>query len=1646
MAFHPNSQSRLIEQGVDPVATIRSIIRKDTPWDSVIDFATHPSFCGSRLYPRQHTLLKLMFLEIESMTDYDLDVIEDWRRGFTRHRDVYGVQPDIWERIKYLKSRGARRFPHIQFIGGRRGSKGLMGGILGAEQIAYFHSLDDWQQYYGVDAGKDGYLNIGATSQTQAKDQLFADIRSTVERCQYLHPYIAETKDHILSVRTPADIRRIGEMKAAGVPIDHLVATLKVQALSSQSAAGRGATAFGIMLDEFAFMLQTGSAKSGEAQPLSTPVLTPHGWRPMGELGVGDFVIGRDGQPTKIVKTKTPPTDQVFRVTFHDGTSTRCSPGHLWEIRNDHQRKNDLVGRVVSTEEMSLLVDQGITIPTLSAPVVFDTDDGDLPVPPYLLGYLLGDGCLRVDNSPRIALPPGHSDERNHIEKDLAAAFPQMKLVHHSAYDWGIVVDDHGFTDGCQVPGCDSPRWARNYCSSHYRREHTRRGGFGDQPKMWGNPLGAALSELGLMGLLAQDKYIPRRYFTASPEARLALLQGLMDSDGSISREKLDRIYCTTSPRLRDGVIELVEGLGGQARWRVGPQTGKGALDYYRVNIRLPKGINPFRMERKAELHRGRDGRRSHPVIRRVVSVEPDGNEEMQCIEVAAEDGLYVTEHCIVTHNSIYEDWAPSLDQFDLDGLMYVPSSPYCLEPKTRVLTEDLRWVPVGSLNVGDRLIGFDEHPPKGRGQYRSWQPAVVTETSLIQAPRYEMTTESGKKIVCTGEHMWLAKRYGGMGNGNGRGLRAPGYPQKFCWIKTHDLMPGDSIKTLGVDPWEPDESRGGGYLAGLYDGEGCFTKNGTVGFAQNPGAVQEKFEKLMAERGFMLSVDEKSPNRSTLNSNLLGGLPEIFRFMGSIRPERLLPKFTSWLQGRRIYTPATQGVDTVVSVRRVEDGPVIALGTSTQTLVAEGLLSHNTRAGRCYSLYQQGSVLMETYTDREGGGEAAAAELKKMAAERGTDLDEVHADPTMLIVHLPSWGAYEDWERGPDLVGIRFKRPIQPGPEHESQRRRKLRNPEKFQVERCLDPDTRVLCADYTWRRIDDLKVGDELVGFDEYAHTTGAQRKMHTSVVKAKFDSFQTAYRITFDDGTTVTCSADHRWLSTKESRPGKPMASRWRSMTPSGTGPRTVLGVGDSVRFIADPWERDESWEAGYLAGFMDGEGTMQRGGGRGGWQLSWVQNPGEVADKVLEVMKEKHFVSVLRKEVPHNAGEWDERTQRKVRRTRSWAINGMAECMRFVGSIGGEKIRRQAGRMWEGKAIPRPHIYGRNWKQIVSIDELPPQRLVDIETTTSTFIAEGFASHNSAQWAEVMGAYFDADMVDRMFLPPTWRAPLQAQGRGYLDRRYRIHCDPGRTGANFALCIGHTEEMCPTCNWTPQVLGKGLSGIERHPRTCPGTTRPHVIIDLLHVWRPADFPPDPETGKPTIDYVQVREDIEGLLRAFPSTTKISFDQWNSAGMISELRRSFSPEIRVAEVTFTEKENQRRCEQVKSAINLGWVSSYADTFGPDGSCLLEQEMKYLSVRAGKVVKQDIGPITTKDLFDAYAVVVTDLLHAELDRQGTQHMATGVFGSSNPVTLRSGRTVSEEVGTRAAQNRARLAAWRETGRPKYEPSRLSSIRSRRP
>lgn len=249
----------------DPIKQFQNALRQGPPWESIVDFATHPSFCGMKLYPRQLTLLKLIYLETEQFTQYDWDRIEEWTKGFKDRTHPIGVQPDVMDRVKYLKDNGYHHFPHVQAVAGRRASKGIIGGITGAERLAYFFSLDDWQSHFGIVPHAIGELTVIATTQAQAADRQFGDIRRTVENCAYLKPHIVANRVTDFYIRTAADERYIEEMQATGTSLDREYASLHAQAAATSSTTKRGGNGFANYYDEFAHQIMgTGSSKSGD--------------------------------------------------------------------------------------------------------------------------------------------------------------------------------------------------------------------------------------------------------------------------------------------------------------------------------------------------------------------------------------------------------------------------------------------------------------------------------------------------------------------------------------------------------------------------------------------------------------------------------------------------------------------------------------------------------------------------------------------------------------------------------------------------------------------------------------------------------------------------------------------------------------------------------------------------------------------------------------------------------------------------------------------------------------------------------------------------------------------------------------------------------------------------------------------------------------------------------------------------------------------------------------------------------------------------------------------------------------------------------------------------------------------------------------
>jgi phosphate starvation-inducible PhoH-like protein len=369
----------------------------------------------------------------------------------------------------------------------------------------------------------------------------------------------------------------------------------------------------------------------GRAHPIATPVLTPDGFRPIGELTVGDLVIGSNGEPTPVIGVYPQGEKDIYRVTAQDGASTLASGDHLWAVATSDDRRRGKPFRVLTTREMigNLRANHyhRYELPMHSAPVRFPYRE--IPMDAYALGLLLGDGCLTGATTPSSATG----------EPELAYELKRL------------------------LPGTEvRPVGGRNYHLSQLTSPWTT-------TSLVENPVTGVARQLGLYGTRSTTKFVPELYLHNSAKVRLAVLQGLLDTDGGpvTQRDRTCRIqYTTASPRLRDDVIFLVRSLGGIAYQRTRPALGRapglarGRPVYHRhdahiIDIRLPEGIEPFRLTRKRDAYHAAGG--GGRPMRFIESIEPTGAAQAVCISVAAADSLYTTEDFLLTHNTLNDSF-----------------------------------------------------------------------------------------------------------------------------------------------------------------------------------------------------------------------------------------------------------------------------------------------------------------------------------------------------------------------------------------------------------------------------------------------------------------------------------------------------------------------------------------------------------------------------------------------------------------------------------------------------------------------------------------------------------------------------------------------------------------------------------------------------------------------------------------------------------------------------------------------------------------------------------------------------------------------------------------------------------------------------
>ena len=375
---------------------------------------------------------------------------------------------------------------------------------------------------------------------------------------------------------------------------------------------------------------------------LDTPLPTPQGWTTMGDVVVGDELIGSDGRPTRVIAKSEVHDRPCYRVTFRDGSSVVADNVHLWRIvTSRRQRRTE---SIVDTDTMAELWEQlrvegrpGSMWVSAAQPLVAPAIE--LPVAPWLLGAWLGDGDSRSGT-----LTVGREDIHD------------MSVLVKAVWDHVVLVREEG-TAFRVTPSKD-----RDRCTFG----HTER-----RPATPGHPnprcafehahAGADQVNLSLSGLLRREgllghKHIPVAYLRSGTEQRIALLRGLLDTDGWWNSTRRRAGFTTTDDQLARDVVELMHTLGINPCHFKKPYVNAARADRtWHVIEFTPTWFNPFSLPRKADLCQDNVSRlKVDLATRRIVErIESVPSVPTQCVAVDAGDSMYLcSAGFIPTHNT----------------------------------------------------------------------------------------------------------------------------------------------------------------------------------------------------------------------------------------------------------------------------------------------------------------------------------------------------------------------------------------------------------------------------------------------------------------------------------------------------------------------------------------------------------------------------------------------------------------------------------------------------------------------------------------------------------------------------------------------------------------------------------------------------------------------------------------------------------------------------------------------------------------------------------------------------------------------------------------------------------------------------------
>jgi recombination protein RecA len=530
-------------------------------------------------------------------------------------------------------------------------------------------------------------------------------------------------------------IMRLGEETRSPIEV------IPTGAISLDIALGIGGFPRGRVVEIF------GPEGSGKALALDTPISTPKGWTTMGELSPGQEVFAGDGTPTQVTFATPIMTDhECFRVKFSDGSEVIADADHQWVTTTLWGRTERWSPAVVTTRDMraTLWARDGHTLNhAIQACGPLEYPAQELLVAPYTLGAWLGDGTTddasitSVDQEILDEIQrDGYTVHRNNSGQPDRA--PRYRIARVSERPACLLAGPRCSPSGAVL--------ARGLCKNHYERER-RDGRLGEWPVHQAVSLQAQLRELGVLG----NKHIPERYLHASVAQRLALLEGLMDTDGTVSAGGSGTgrgsgvaacEFCVMNERLAADVHELLLGLGIKVTLREGPAVLRGRVVGTRYRLGFQTDLPVFRLPRKAMRLAPLRTRRAK--LRYVTAVEPVASVPVRCIQVDHPSHTYLAgRECIPTHNTTVALHAAANAQKN-GGIAAFIDAEHALDPEyAQKLGVDTDALLVSQPDTGEQALEIADMLIRS-----SAIDVIIIDSVAALVPRAEIEGEMGDTHV----------------------------------------------------------------------------------------------------------------------------------------------------------------------------------------------------------------------------------------------------------------------------------------------------------------------------------------------------------------------------------------------------------------------------------------------------------------------------------------------------------------------------------------------------------------------------------------------------------------------------------------------------------------------------------------------------------------------------------------------------------------------------------------------------------------------------------------------------------------------------------------------------------------------------------